>query len=73
MTRMMYYISRDAVLNMYVAHPVMGMMGQHHVHTPKQFKIWAADVRKDAIKKLKCRCNCGMRSGEVVDGSGIKW
>lgn len=69
MIRMKHYISEDKHGNIHVQNAIMGMFGQHHVHTPAGYKRWAKQVAKQDIVRLKkTLCTCGLHPGEVVDG-----
>jgi hypothetical protein len=37
---MTFYCTREKDGTIHVQNAVMGMMGQHHVHTPEDFKSW---------------------------------
>ena len=64
---MKHYVSTDTDGNIHVQNAIMGMMGQHHVHTPADFKRWKRGVPKSAIETLTgCdHCDCGRKPGEV--------
>ena len=67
MYTMTHYCTREKDGTIHVQNAVMGMMGQHHVHTPKDFKKWRKD--NDTIKWLDCEpCGCGLKAGEVRVG-----
>jgi len=66
MARMAFYTYKDANGNIHVQNAIMGMFGQHHVHTPADFKRWRKP--SDDIRKMKMLCDCGMQPGESVNG-----
>lgn len=66
---MKHYISKDKAGNIHIQNAVMGQFGQHHVHTPAQFRKWSAKIDKSALSELKgMLCDCGMKPGEMRDG-----
>lgn len=68
MIRMQFYISKDSAGNIHVQNAVMGYLGQHHVHTPKDFAAWkkSAKVAAKDCHQLKVACDCGLKSGQVT-------
>jgi len=74
MYEMTFYCTREKDGTIHVQNVVMGMMGQHHVHTPEDFEVWRGDGKKripdSRIEWLEnCKpCGCGLRAGEVRDG-----
>lgn len=64
---MQFYISKDSAGNIHVQNAVMGHLGQHHVHTPKDFAAWkkSAKVAAKDCHQLKTVCDCGLEPGQV--------
>ena len=67
---MMFYCTKEADSTIHVQNAVMGMMGQHHVHTPADFDRWKIDADDDSIKWLNGTdsCDCGLNAGESKSG-----
>lgn len=66
MFKMTHYISRSADGLVHVTNAAGGMVGQHHVHTEKEFGKWAEGIEASAIVEMdKAKCNCGLKAGEV--------
>ncbi|KKL79837.1 hypothetical protein LCGC14_2010810 [marine sediment metagenome] len=69
MYTMNHYCTREKDGTVHVQNAVMGIMGQHHVHTPNDFAKWRKDVDNNAIEWLDCDpCDCGLKAGEVRAG-----
>ena len=57
---MTFYCTKESDGTIHVQNAVMGMMGQHHVHTQADFDRWAADIDNSSIQWLDCGpCDCG--------------
>jgi hypothetical protein len=63
---MTFYTYKDADGNIHVQNAVMGMLGQHHVHTPADFRHWGKPG--DDIQEMYALCDCGMKPGESCNG-----
>ena len=66
MYTMQFYTYNDADGNVHVQNAVAGMLGQHHVHTPEDFKRWCRPNTE--ITEMGGLCDCGMKPGEMCDG-----
>jgi len=66
MPTMTFYIHKDADGNIHVQNAVAGMLGQHHVHTPEDFKRWLR-LGSD-IQEMDGLCDCGMKPGTSCNG-----
>ena len=67
MYNMTHYCTREKDGTIHVQNAIMGIMGQHHVHTAKEFEAWKKPG--DAIEWLDCEpCDCGLKTGEVREG-----
>lgn len=67
MFTMYHYVNRCADGTIHVQNAVGAMMGQHHVHTPKGFDEWAAEINPAHIIEQDCAdCDCGAEPGETT-------
>lgn len=69
--RMRHYIIKTEDDLIHVQNAVMGLFGQHHVHTKEQFDEWVRKnkiAEEDIIDLGSERCVCGLKAGEVIDG-----
>jgi hypothetical protein len=59
----------------HVTNIVMGMRGQHHVHSKEGYERWKAHnkIPDEKIIIGEGNCNCGMRPGDVEEYDGHKW
>jgi len=59
----------------HVQNYVMGLRGQHHVHTKDGFKAWLkiANLHKRDVSIQKGSCDCGLTPSEVKEYDGRKW
>jgi len=59
----------------HVQNYVMGMKGQHKVHTKKGFEKWLkiAKVDRKDVKMTKRTCDCGLKASEVKEYDGRTW
>jgi hypothetical protein len=70
---MLHYWHKDAQGNIHVQNTVGGMLGQHHVHTPKSFENWRLMTPASSLRELKYTqqpCTCGLKPGQVRDHRG---
>ena len=68
---MHFYVNRNKDGSVHVQNAVMGMLGQHHVHSKKGFEKWKQDVEESCIKDLGGgECDCGLKIGDVKDHHG---
>jgi len=70
MFEMHFYVTRTPDGNIHVQNAVGPYMGQHHVHTRKDFAIWKADIPKGQLHdhgRIE-PCDCGLAPGEVREG-----
>ena len=70
MYSMNFYVTITTDGSYHVQNAVMGMMGQHHIHTKKGFEKWSKDVDKTNIIKSKGICDCGLEPGQVRSHTG---
>lgn len=65
---MQFYVSHDEAGNVHVQNAIMGMLGQHHVHTPDDFIAWRKP--DDEVIELENvgPCDCGLKPGEMKSG-----
>jgi len=75
MIRMSHYVTITEDGSYHVQNAVMGMFGQHHVHTKKDFNDWVRKnkiAKEDIIYLNDCvdghKCDCGLKPGESKDG-----
>ena len=74
--RMIHYVTIYDDGTVHVQNAVMGMPGQHHVHTLKGYKRWKKDVKveKDCCEETKAKkgqkCDCGLKPGQTKDHEG---
>lgn len=68
MITMTFSVSKDTDGNIHVQNGVMGMLGQHHVHSPEGFERWRKPG--DSIREIDGLCDCGLRPGQVRDHTG---
>ena len=68
--RMHFYVSLDMAGNYHVQNAIMGMMGQHHVHTPSDYIDWSQEIPdEDITLQMDCSpCSCGMKPGQGKSG-----
>ena len=67
--RMRHYVSRGpGRRTVHVQNMLVGLTGQHHVHSPAQFRRWQRTVQPGEAELLHVRgiCRCGLRAGEVT-------
>lgn len=59
----------------HVTNVVMGMHGQHHVHTKESYERWkkSGKIFDDRIIIGEGKCNCGMEPGDVEEYDGHRW
>ena len=62
----------------HVQNTIMGMSGQHHVHTLKGYRRWKKDVThardtEETKATPGARCNCGLVSGQTREYDGKVW
>jgi hypothetical protein len=67
MFKMHFYvtITKDGLYH--VQNTVMGMMGQHHVHTKEGYRKWKIGIEKEYLHISNGKC-CDMKDGEVKEG-----
>jgi len=72
---MFHYATETPDGLIHVQNYVMGLSGQHHVHTKEGFRAWLkiAKVRKRDVSIRKGSCNCGLKPSEVREYDGRKW
>ncbi len=75
MLSMTFYATTTPDGNVHVQNAVMGLMGQHHVHTRAGFLKWKRQVRKEDLRTEKSRspCGCGLKPGQVREYDGKTW
>lgn len=71
--QMTFYCTKETDGTIHVQNAIMGMMGQHHVHTPEDFDRWKADIDGGSIDwlsldKITAPCDCGLQAGEIKSG-----
>ena len=54
----------------HVQNSVMGMLGQHHVHTKANFEKWR---NGKSVQLSKGTCDCNMQAGDVREYDGQRW
>ncbi len=59
----------------HVTNVIMGMRGQHHVHTKESYGRWKEQgkILDDKIIIAEGICNCGMVAGDVKEYDGHRW
>jgi len=59
----------------HVTNVVMGMRGQHHVHSKESYERWKAqgNISDDRIIIGEGTCDCGMNPGDVEEFNGRRW
>ena len=59
----------------HVTNCVMGMRGQHHVHTPESYARWKAanKIPDEHIIIGPGKCECGMLPGDCEEHDGHRW
>jgi len=67
---MHFYATKTVDSNVHVQNVVMGLMGQHHVHTPKGFEKWIAEIDEQYLHISDGECSCGLQPGQVRSHSG---
>lgn len=67
---MIFYCTREKDGTIHVQNAVMGMMGQHHVHTEAGFAEWRVGLDEHNIKWLQgtAPCDSGLKAGEKRSG-----
>ncbi len=69
MYEMRFYCQRTTNGLIHVTNMLMGLQGQHHVHTDTEFQQWATDVPEVSIDwetlKQSSPCTCGLQNGKV--------
>ena len=70
MYEMRFYCQRTPDGLIHVTNMLMGLQGQHHVHTDTEFRRWAASVTESLIDwevlKQSSPCTCGLQNGKVA-------
>lgn len=70
MSEMTFHCTKESDGTIHVQNAVMGMMGQHHIHTQADFDRWKADIDEGSIQWFDCGpCDCGLSAGEVKSGT----
>ena len=67
---MTFYCTKESDGTIHVQNAVMGMMGQHHVHTQDDFDVWSKGS-EDSIEWLTGDCDpcaCGLKAGGAKSG-----
>lgn len=67
---MHFYVNRNKDGTIHVQNAVMGMIGQHHIHSKKGFEKWKQGITEKCITSLEGECNCGLKIGDVKDHHG---
>lgn len=70
MFEMHFYVTKTKDGLYHVQNAVMGMMGQHHVHTEKGFRRWAKETPKEHIHIERGNKCCDLKPGYVKDHNG---
>lgn len=73
---MTHYITKTRDGLYHVQNAIMGMMGQHHVHTEEGFKQWKAGGNiedQDIVFLDSTKCSCGLTPSEVREHDGRLW
>lgn len=72
--RMQYFVSESEDGMLHVQNILMGMNGQHHVHTKDEYEKWKKngkiESRDITMANKRYKCNCGLKPGEVKDHEG---
>jgi hypothetical protein len=70
--RMQFYCQRNPDGAIHVQNAVMGHLGQHHVHTQKDWDRWSKTVPAEDISWYPegkyDPCDCGLKPGEKKSG-----
>jgi len=69
---MSFYATETPDGNVHVQNAVMGMLGQHHVHTQGSYARWKREP-KVTVKASKGTCDCGLKPGDVREYDGKVW
>lgn len=68
MVEMVHYVSWNQDGTVHVQNAIMGMLGQHHVHTPEGFEAWLYPSASVETLEGATDCPCGLSAGEMRDG-----
>ena len=72
--RMAFYVQKTDDGLVHVQNFVMGLRGQHHMHTPKGFQNWKHGISgEDIVVSEGGACGCGLKPGDVRDHDGAVW
>ena len=64
MHKMHFYITRTPDGLYHVQNFVNGYRGQHHVHTPSEFKQWRKGIDRKYVHWIAAKYCCDIRPGE---------
>jgi len=65
---MKFYWNKEPDGTIHVQNMVMGLYGQHHVHTKADFKKWSKNIAPENLIEIKGKCGCGLKAGQTVNG-----
>ena len=69
---MVHYWHEDQNGLIHVTNMLLGMEGQHHVHTKEGFARWKkmTGVGKNCMRLDATQCNCGLKPGQARSRGG---
>ena len=70
MLEMNFYVVKTEEGIYHVQNAVMGMLGQHHVHTERGYNRWRKGVPVKNIHLSAGECDCGLSPGTVRSHTG---
>jgi hypothetical protein len=71
---MEFYVTVDKNGYYHVQNVVMGLLGQHHVHTKEGYERWAKKINPKYIHFLgEGECRCDLKPGDVREYDGTVW
>lgn len=70
--QMLFHVTKTEDELYHIQNSVMGLSGQHHVHTQKGFDSWLKGVKKGPTVEHG-KCSCGLKAGYVRDHDGQVW
>ena len=75
MGSMSFYADIDPNGCYHVQNAIMGLRGQHHVHTKDAFLKWSKQIKKENLHvgKEPRECGCGLKPGFCREYDGHVW
>lgn len=67
---MSFYATECPDGTIHVQNFVMGLKGQHHVHSKESFKRWS---QGKTVNVDKGECDCGLKLGDCREYDGNEW